>query len=96
MFVGAPDKDNGAVYVFTLQVETWVEDKILTASDLALSDYFGRSVAVSGDTLLVGDPYKNGRRGAAYVFVLEVYGSWDEGTKLVPINGISLGDEFGR
>ena len=70
--VGAPNKDNGAVYVFMLQGETWTEDKTLTASDLALGDYFGLSVAISGDTLLVGAPYKDGQRGAAYVFFLDV------------------------
>ena len=96
MVVGAPDKDNGEVYMFTLQGETWTEDKILTASDLSLGNYLGWSVAISGYTLLVGAPYKDGRRGAAYVFVFEVYGSWDEGTEIVSINGIASGDEFGR
>ena len=44
--VGALRRDNnGAVYVFTLQGETWTEDKILTASDMALGDEFGWSVA---------------------------------------------------
>ena len=30
------------------------------------------------------------------MFVLEGDGSWDEGTKLVPINRIASGDWFGR
>ena len=34
LVVGAPSRDNGVVYVFTLQDETWTEDKILTASDM--------------------------------------------------------------
>ena len=33
-FVGAPSRDNGVFYVFTLQDETWTEDKILTAGDM--------------------------------------------------------------
>ena len=39
MVVGAPDKDNGndidegVVYVFTPQVETWTKEKSLTEND---------------------------------------------------------------
>ena len=47
----------------------------LTASDAALGDFFGSSVDISGDTLLVGDPFKDGNRGATYVFVLSGDGS---------------------
>ena len=89
MVVRAPLRDNGnapfsgAVYIFTLpgengrklQGETWTEDKILTTSDMASGDVFGSSVAISGDTLLVGAYGKDGGKGAAYVFVLEGYGS---------------------
>ena len=102
MAIGAPYKDNGngpnegAVYVFTLMGETWTYDKRLTTSDGASGDKFGISVAISRYTLLVGASYKDGHRGAAYVFVLEGDGSWDEGTKIVPVNGIASGDWFGR
>ena len=67
--------------------ETWTYDKKLTASDGASGEKFGISVTISRYTLLVGASYKDGYRGAAYVFVLEGDGSWDEGTKLVPVNG---------
>ena len=30
------------------------------------------------------------------MFVLSGDGSWDEGTRLIPINGIASGDWFGR
>ena len=45
----------------------------LTASDAAAQDYFGRSVAVDGDTMVVGAPtlWNNAREGAAYVYVRE-------------------------
>ena len=98
---GAPCTDNGngpysgAVYTFTLQGETWTEDKIFTASDMALSDGFGISVAISGDTLLVGAYGKDASKGAAYVFVHAGDGSWDEVTRLIPIYGIASGDYFG-
>ena len=63
MVIGAVSRDNGkAVYEFTLQGETWKEEKKLTASDAELGEFFGGSVAISGGTLLVGDPFKDGNR----------------------------------
>ena len=62
---------------------------------MASGDWFGTSVAISRDTMLVGDHGKDGRTGAAYVFVLAGYGSWDEGTRLISINGIASEDWFG-
>ena len=45
----------------------------LTASDGAADDYFGCSVAMSGDTVVVGASYDdigaNANQGSAYVFV---------------------------
>ena len=59
MVIGAHIKDNcGAVYVFTLQGKTWTEEKKLTASDGKSYDDFGRIVAISRNTLLVGDYVK--------------------------------------
>ena len=81
--VGAPHRDNGnvtyssAVYTFTLQGETWTEDNILTASDMALRDGFGISATISRDTLLVGAYGKYGSKGAAYMFFLAGDGLWD-------------------
>ena len=47
----------------------------MTASDAALGELFGSSVAISRDTLLVGAPFKDGNRGATYVSVLSGDGS---------------------
>jgi hypothetical protein len=64
----------GAVYVFTHSGTTWTQQQELTASDGVGGDWFGYSVSVSGDTLVVGAPQKNVgsnvAQGAAYVFVL--------------------------
>ena len=96
MIVGAPNKDNGgAVYVFTLQGETWTEDKKLTASDGVSGDKFGWSVAIRGDTVIVGAFEKDGGKGAVYAFVLAGDGSWDEGMRLIPRNGIVSKELFG-
>ena len=62
----------GVVYVYTWSGASWSQQAELTASDAAAGDWFGWSVAVSGDTVLVGAPNKNvsGQdfAGAAYVF----------------------------
>jgi hypothetical protein len=60
--------DQGAAYVFERRGGSWVETK-LTSSDGAPVDNFGRSVAVSGSTVVVGAPFVgNLNQGAAYVF----------------------------
>jgi hypothetical protein len=46
--------DSGAVYVFTRSGTTWTEQAYLKASNAGTDDQFGQSVALSGDTLLVG------------------------------------------
>ncbi|RKH55880.1 DUF7507 domain-containing protein, partial [Corallococcus llansteffanensis] len=60
----------GAAYVFVRSGTTWSEQAKLTANDSGASDLFGFSVALSGDTALVGAPFgDNSIVGAAYVFV---------------------------
>ena len=46
--------DQGSAYVFTRSGTTWTQQAKLTASDGAADDCFGDSVALSGDTALVG------------------------------------------
>jgi hypothetical protein len=69
----------------------------LTASDGAAADHFGRSVAVSGDTMVVGAPFQdvggNFNRGSAYVFVRSS-GVWTLQQKLIATDG-AAGDNFG-
>ena len=59
MVVGAPgDNDNGenagSAYVFIKSARGWQQAAKLTASDRADYVWFGNSVAVSGDTVVVG------------------------------------------
>ena len=64
----------GAAYVFQRDqggVENWGEVKKLTASDAQAMDWFGATVAVSGDTAVVGAYSEDGTTtdaGAVYVF----------------------------
>ncbi len=74
--VGAAGDDDagsssGAAYVFTRSSTTWTEAAKLTASDGAAGERSGRSVAIAGDTVVVGTPRDDeagSTSGAAYVF----------------------------
>lgn len=46
--------DSGAVYVFTRNGSTWTQEAYVKASNTDENDWFGDSVALSGDTLAVG------------------------------------------
>jgi len=94
--VGAANDDDkgfesGSAYVFVRNqggADNWGQVTKLTASDGAGYDYFGDSVAVAGDTIVVGawgDDDKGDRSGSAYVF-------HDEGW---PVTGEAVGDNFG-
>jgi hypothetical protein len=79
--------DRGAAYVFVADGGQWQEVAIPRASDGESYDYFGSSVAISGDTVVVGAFGEDGAgsdRGAAYVFARNQGGadSWGQVTKL--------------
>ena len=87
----------GAAYVFTESGSTWTQTAKLTASDGAAGDFFGNSVSVSGDTVVVGAENAtvggNDQEGAAYVFT-ESGSTWTPAAKLVESGGASA-DTFG-
>src|SRR5262249_37362839 len=93
--IGAAVKNSntGAAYVFTRSGATWAEQQELTASDGAANDKFGYSVAVSGDTAVIGAPGNNSAAGAAYVFTRSGT-TWTEQPKLTASDGAAL-DNFG-
>jgi len=90
--VGAPEEDSdgsnevdnsaftaGAAYVFVRDETSWSQQDYLKASNAGAGDMFGYSVAISGDTILVGAPEEGSDgsdegdnsaslAGAAYVF----------------------------
>lgn len=78
----APDESGtGAAYVFVRDGTGWSLQAKLLASNGSFNDSFGRSVAISEDTLVVGAPYHDST-GAAYVFKRS--GSrWDEQARLL-------------
>ena len=58
----------GSAYVFTNIGGTWSQVAELTAPDGANSDGLGSSVAISGDTCVIGAYGTNSYTGSAYVF----------------------------
>jgi hypothetical protein len=75
---------------------TWTQQQKLTASDGAATDNFGSSVALSGDTALVGasgdDVGGNANQGSAYVFV-RTGTTWTQQQQLTASDG-TTGDNF--
>ncbi|MGE0683396.1 MAG: FG-GAP repeat protein [Candidatus Binatia bacterium] len=97
---GANPKGNfsGAAYVFVRGTDgVWREAQILSADDGTAGNFFGWSVAVQGDTALVGARGNGDDKnfpGAAYVFVRGSDSLWTPKLKLTDPEGIG-GDEFG-
>jgi len=80
---------SGSAYVFrTTDGATYVEVAKLTASDAATADRFGRSVAIDGNTIVVGaDQYYSSGSGSAYVFL-----TTDDGTTYVEVAKLTASD----
>ncbi|HPW75039.1 MAG TPA: hypothetical protein PLJ32_03600, partial [Kiritimatiellia bacterium] len=86
----------GSAYVFTRDGTNWPQQAKLTAADGAAYDYFGRSVALSGGTALVGadgDDDKGYDSGSAYVFTRDGT-TWTQRAKLIADDG-AKNDCFG-
>ncbi len=89
--------DAGSAYVFTRSGTMWSQQAKLTAGDGAPGDQFGLSVALSGDTALVGayldDTSAGADAGSAYIFTRS--GTlWSQQAKLIAGDGASP-DRFG-
>jgi hypothetical protein len=112
IIVGAPYHDDlesneintGAAYVFRRNAETWIPDpEALTVSDLSRNDRFGNSVALSGNTAVVGahkddilDENNNIQvedAGSAYLFRFDG-ARWLPKDRLIT-PGAAAKDEFG-
>ncbi len=50
---------SGAVYVFTRNAREWSQQAYIKASNTDVSDNFGSSVSISGDTLAIGAPLED-------------------------------------
>jgi len=59
---------SGSAYIFDFDGGAWTQTAKLTASDAAAGDLFGGSVAISGNTVIVGSSGDNSNSGSAYIF----------------------------
>ncbi|GAX19004.1 hypothetical protein FisN_8Hh225 [Fistulifera solaris] len=91
LVVGAPMSNPsnvnnaGAAYVFQKGGDVWTETTILTPSDSAADDFFGGSVSIHDDIIVVGARGKDMTvtdSGAVYVFTRDALNVWTEETML--------------
>lgn len=87
----------GSAYVFARTGTAWAQQGKLNASDFASFDYFGNSVAISQDTIVVGsandDVSTKTNAGSAYVFK-RASGIWTQQSKL-NASDAAASDAFG-
>ncbi|MCX8072217.1 MAG: hypothetical protein N3C12_07190 [Candidatus Binatia bacterium] len=85
----------GAAYVFTKPGSGWASTSTfnakLIASDPQEGDFLGFSVAISGNTIVAGAPYKDSGRGAVYVFEKPV-GGWGSGSVMFQTAKLTASD----
>ena len=102
-----PAPSSGAAFVFTRNDGVWSHQASLSASNAEEDDWFGISVAISGDTIVVGAPHEDSNGsggendnsafnlGAAYVFD-RIDGVWNQQAYLKPVGSSNgLGTAFG-
>ncbi|MBN8612331.1 MAG: FG-GAP repeat protein [Deltaproteobacteria bacterium] len=80
---------SGSVRIFTPSGSGWIEAEALFASDGSAGDGLGASVAISGDTIVVGAPGDDADhvdQGSTYVFA-RAGGRWSEQAHIVATDG---------
>ena len=90
------DQEKGAVYVYTLEGDEWIQQAKLQANDAFPKNRFGWDCAISADTIVVGAPLAAAPHrlsGTAYVFKRQG-DVWAQVAKLAPHDGDG-GDHFG-
>jgi hypothetical protein len=82
--------DTGSAYVYVRDTSGWTLQAKLSPADAAGEDLFGHSVAIEGDTIVVGAPTARNQAtpgtGCAYVFVRQA-GAWVQQARLATIFG---------
>jgi hypothetical protein len=93
---GAAGSNSGSAYIFKRDGAAWTEQAKISASDGAADDYFGDSVAIAGDYVVVGacgDGDAGSNSGSAYIFKRDG-AAWTEQAKISASDGAE-GDWFG-
>ena len=90
--------DRGSANVYKLNASgVWVFEAKLTASDGLAGDTFGYSVAIFGNTAIVGAPFDDNTlvdQGSAYIFTRSTAGVWTQTVKVLPTDP-GASDYFG-
>jgi len=99
--------DSGAAYLFRRNGDQWVQEAYVKASNPDSEDWFGQSIAVDDERVVVGAPYEDSsatgidgnessnaasRSGAAYVFLNNL--GWSQ-VGYVKASNTGVGDKFG-
>ena len=86
----------GAVYIYVRTGKDWAEQAKLKSEDNALSDRFGFSVDIDGDTVIIGSPHDDDAgENSGSVYIFERAGdTWKETFKIVASDA-AAGDKFG-
>ena len=80
-FAGMGGDKRGAAHVFTANRDgTVTQTAILNSPEPANEEYFGASVAMSADTIVIGAPGATSNRGAVYLYEKPASG-WGDATK---------------
>ena len=88
---------SGSAYIFIRSGTSWSQQAKIVADDAAADDWFGSSVAISGDYAIAGSLYDDDGgtdSGAAYIFVRSGT-SWSQQAKIVADDALA-GDRFGN
>ena len=99
--IGADEDDDngdnsGSAYIYKHSVYHWEEFDKITPDDGSIEDYFGQSVSIHGNYVIVGSPYDddNGESsGSAYIFT-ETLEGFIQQTKITANDGEEW-DKFG-
>ena len=90
------DFDTGSVYVYRFADNQWLQDAKLVAADADSGDFFGYSISLYKNYLVVGAPGDNGNgadAGSVYAFLRDEQG-WSQKTKK-SANDQAFKDKFG-
>jgi hypothetical protein len=88
------DLEEGSAYIFRYDGGNWIHQEDLVASDAAPGAYFGQSVAVQGDVIVIGARNANPREAGAVYFFRRYDEGWTEIAKVFSENG-KKNDQFG-
>ncbi|MEE8156248.1 MAG: FG-GAP repeat protein [Phycisphaerales bacterium] len=92
--IGSLTFDFDRAYIFDRNEQgDWLVQQVLDPDGNSSSDNFGASVAIQGDTLVVGASH-DAPSGAAHIFTRDARGIWSEHAKLLQSDG-GPNDNFG-